>query len=330
MQVFDAEDFPRTTEAGGLSSARARVVFDTLGEGLIIWSRSGELLDCNRTAGEILGRPWSELRAMDFDELMAMAELEMAPVTEHGRRLEPSEFPAVEARRAGRAVVGEVLGITRPDGTRVWLEVDVRPVMDEFEGELIVTSFRDITDRRQAEAERVEAEERYRQGFERSAFGLGVLDLEQTFTSVNPALAELLGHTPDRLLGRRPLEFLHPTESESARTGIEQLLSGDVPFYKREHRMVRRDGSIVSVLIDMTLVPRRRRRAELLLRAGARHHRPQARRGGARAPGAARRPHPTSRTACSSSTASRTHWHAPNAPRATLRCCSSTSTASSS
>src|SRR6188472_2144678 len=95
MQVFDAEDFPRTTEAGGLTSARARAVFDTLGEGLIIWSRSGELLDCNRTAAEILGRPWSELRAMDFDGVMTMTELE------------PSNYCA------GSAIVGEVLAITR-------------------------------------------------------------------------------------------------------------------------------------------------------------------------------------------------------------------------
>jgi diguanylate cyclase (GGDEF)-like protein/PAS domain S-box-containing protein len=114
---------------------------------------------------------------------------------------------------------------------------------------------RDITDRRNAEDERIEAEERYRQGFQRSAFGLGLLDLEQTFTSVNPALAELLGHEPERLIGRCPLEFLHPTERDSARNGIERLLRGDLAFYKREHRMVRGDGSTVSVLIDMTLVP---------------------------------------------------------------------------
>ncbi|HEY3672974.1 MAG TPA: PAS domain S-box protein [Acidimicrobiia bacterium] len=500
MQVFDAEEFPRPTEVGSLASARARAVFDTLGEGLIIWGEHGEVLDLNRSAAEILGRSQAELMHMTFDETMQCAEVEMAPVTEDGAALEQPQFPAVRARRENRPVVGKIMGITRPDGERVWLEVDVRPVYDEFDGKLLVTSFRDITerkaaedragalsaivesssdavyrmtldgiieswnpgaerlygylpaeaigahhdmlvpddqrieaehlviaaasgtsinnlltvrrrkdgtlihvvvtasplhdsgghlvgvseiagdvteliaardalalseerfrslvqrssdvafvidedgcityaspaserfgytpedligtasrdlihpddlarhrdtvdntvqrigtatvewrlrradgsycwveevftdlhdvpavggwianmrditDRREAEEERIEAEERYRQGFERSAFGLGVLDLGQTFTSVNPALAELLGHTPELLLGRRPMEFLHPTESESARSGIERLLRGDVPFYKREHRMVRRDGSIVSVLIDMTLV----------------------------------------------------------------------------
>ena len=151
MQVFDAEDFPRTTETGGLSSARARAVFDTLGEGLIIWSRDGQILDCNRTAAEILGRPCSELRAMDFDDVMRTAVLEMAPVHEDGRPLGPSEFPAIQARREGRAALGRVVGITRPDATHVWLEIDVRPVEDEFEGELLVTSFRDITERKTAE-----------------------------------------------------------------------------------------------------------------------------------------------------------------------------------
>jgi diguanylate cyclase (GGDEF)-like protein/PAS domain S-box-containing protein len=503
MQVFDAEDRPVdevVDGVGDVTSARARAVFDTLGEGLIIWDDHGTILDCNLSAADILGVAWPELRVMSFDEVMAAAELEMRPVEEHGRTLAHEDLPAVQARRRGRPVVGAVLGISRPDGTRAWLEVDVRPVMDEFDGKILVTSFRDITerkasearmralsdivesssdaifrqdlhgtieswnsgaermygftaaevlgrhhsvivpddrrdeseeilsaaaegasiddlvtvrrrsdgspihvvvttsplfdstgtvvgmaevavdvtelvetrdalvqseerfrslvqrssdvafvldaegfityaspasirfgyaphrligvqsrdlvhpddvarhrnsvldavaahgsatvewrilcadgsyawveevftdlhdvpavggwvanmrditDRRNAEEERIEAEERYRQGFERSAFGLGVLDLEQTFTSVNPALAELLGHDADHLIGRRPLEFLHPTEGDSARSGIEHLLSGVIAFYKREHRMVRADGSIVSVLVDMTLV----------------------------------------------------------------------------
>ena len=129
----------------------ARAVFDTLGEGLIIWSQDGQILDCNRTAAEILGRPCSELRAMDFDDVMRTAVLEMAPVHEDGRPLVPSELPAIQASRQGRPALGRVVGITRPDATHVWLEIDVRPVEDEFEGKLLVTSFRDITERKTAQ-----------------------------------------------------------------------------------------------------------------------------------------------------------------------------------
>ncbi len=96
------------------------------------------------------------------------------------------------------------------DGAYRWVEEVLTNMRDVAAIGGWVANVRDITDRKRAEAQRVEAEERFRQGFERSAFGLAVLDLQQAFTSVNPALAELLGHPADRLLGCRPLEFLHP------------------------------------------------------------------------------------------------------------------------
>jgi diguanylate cyclase (GGDEF)-like protein/PAS domain S-box-containing protein len=118
-----------------------------------------------------------------------------------------------------------------------------------------VANIRDVTDRKEAEQERVEAEERFRQGFERSAFGLAILDLEHSCTSANTALADLLGYPVEQLLGRRPVEFMHPAETDAARAGAERLLRSDGPqHYKREHRMVRADGSVVWVLIDMTVV----------------------------------------------------------------------------
>jgi diguanylate cyclase (GGDEF)-like protein/PAS domain S-box-containing protein len=141
------------------------------------------------------------------------------------------------------------------DGEWRWAEAIVTDMSDVPSVGGVVANIRDVTDRHRAEQRRGEAEERYRQGFEHSAFGLAILDLEQTLTSANPALAELLGHPVERLLGRSPVEFFHPAEIEDAREGIGRLLRRDAPlFYKREHRMIRADGSVVYVLIDMTVV----------------------------------------------------------------------------
>jgi diguanylate cyclase (GGDEF)-like protein/PAS domain S-box-containing protein len=72
---------------------------------------------------------------------------------------------------------------------------------------------------------------------------------------VNPALAELLGRPVEQLIGHTPIEFFHPAETDEARDRVEGLLNRDAPmFYKREHRMIRADGSVVCVLIDMTVV----------------------------------------------------------------------------
>ncbi len=145
--------------------------------------------------------------------------------------------------------------IRTADGLYRWTEEVITDMRDVPAVAGYVANIRDITDRRQAEAERIEAEELFRQGFERSAFGLAVLDLRFSCASANTALSELLGYRVGDLLGRRPLEFLHPAEAAAAQEGAERLLRPDGPtFYKREHRMVRADGSIVSVLVDMTVV----------------------------------------------------------------------------
>ncbi|HEX9505134.1 MAG TPA: PAS domain S-box protein, partial [Acidimicrobiia bacterium] len=145
--------------------------------------------------------------------------------------------------------------IRTADGEWRWAEVVVTDMCDVAAIGGIVANVRDITDRRRAEQERGEAEERYTQGFERSSFGLAILDLRRTLTSVNPTLAEMLGYPVERLLGRTPIEFFHPSETDAARDGLERVLHPDAPaFYKREHRMIRADGSVVFVLIDTTVV----------------------------------------------------------------------------
>jgi diguanylate cyclase (GGDEF)-like protein/PAS domain S-box-containing protein len=141
------------------------------------------------------------------------------------------------------------------DGTWHWVEETVTDLSDVPAVGGLVANIRDITDRREAERRRRDAEERFRQGFERSAFGLAVLDLQQNATAVNPAVAELLGYPVEALLGRKPVEFIHPTESDRAAFGIERLLDPDAPpYYKREHRMIRADGTVAWVIIDMTVV----------------------------------------------------------------------------
>ncbi len=151
-----------------------------------------------------------------------------------------------------------------------WVEVVITDMRDVPAVAGIVANMRDISDRRQAEAERIEAEERFRQGFERSAFGLAILDLRYSCTSANSALSELLGCSVEDLLGRHPLEFLHPAEAATAQKGAERLLLRDGPHVlqartslgpgRRQHRVGggrhdRRAG--------------RARRGQLLLRADA-------------------------------------------------------------
>jgi PAS domain S-box-containing protein len=69
--------------------------------------------------------------------------------------------------------------------------------------ELILLAIEDVTERRRAEARVQESERRYRRLFETARDGILVLDAGTgKITDANPFMSELLGYTPEQLLGK--------------------------------------------------------------------------------------------------------------------------------
>lgn len=62
------------------------------------------------------------------------------------------------------------------------------------------------------------------------------------FKRVNPAFERILGHTPQELLSRPFLEFVHPDDRESTQRELGKLIEG-VPTIRFENRYRCRDGS---------------------------------------------------------------------------------------
>jgi diguanylate cyclase (GGDEF)-like protein/PAS domain S-box-containing protein len=178
----------------------------------------------------------------------------------------PDDLAAGQALLTGALDRGEMgwceWRIRTKSGDWRWVEETVMSLMDEPAVRGVVANLRDITDRRMAEEQRREAERRYVDGFQKSAFGLALLDLEFAFTSVNPALEHLLGLDEHELVGRRLEDFLPSDEAATARRGMQQLLGpGAPPYHRAEHRLRRIDGRDVWVVLDMTLVRDRAGRA---------------------------------------------------------------------
>jgi diguanylate cyclase (GGDEF)-like protein/PAS domain S-box-containing protein len=171
----------------------------------------------------------------------------------------PDDLPGGQAVLIGALARGEMGWCEWRIGTKSgewrWMEETVINLTDEPAVGGVVANLRDITDRRLAEEQRREAERRYVDGFEKSAFGLAVLDLDLACTSVNPALAGLLGHDRASLAGKKMDECVPAEEAPGIRRAVQHLLGpGGLPFYRGEHRLRRADGTDVWVTIDMTLV----------------------------------------------------------------------------
>ncbi len=111
--------------------------------------------------------------------------------------------------------------------------------------------FRELTETTQALSE---SEERFRSTFEQATLGIGHVGLDGRYTFVNKRLCEMTGYTAEELLDKVPETLTHPSDAYTERGLVERLELGDIPEYRLEKRIVRKDGSSLWVNAARTAV----------------------------------------------------------------------------
>jgi PAS domain S-box-containing protein len=129
------------------------------------------------------------------------------------------------------------------DGMYRWLEWSSAPA-----GNLIYTSARDITERKQAEEALKKSEENYRMLVETMTEGLGVLDENGLFTYVNDRLCEILGRFHGDIIGHPVTEFLDDANRSILREQMEG--SGKEHLSPYEITWTRADGRKMTTLVS--------------------------------------------------------------------------------
>ncbi len=102
----------------------------------------------------------------------------------------------------------------------------------------------DITDRKQAEADRREGEERFRHAFENAAIGVALTSPGGRFIWVNRSFCGMLGYGEGELLERTFVDVTHPDDVASGVEGRDRLLSGEIAYFRTEKRYVCKNGQI--------------------------------------------------------------------------------------
>jgi PAS domain S-box-containing protein len=112
----------------------------------------------------------------------------------------------------------------------------------------------DITARKRAEAALRESEERLARTEKFSLVMVTHLDLEGRWLKVPPTLCGLLGYTEAELLGHRFHDMTHPADIDADWSQCLRLIRGELKSFDLEKRYLRKDGGIVWVYINCSVV----------------------------------------------------------------------------
>jgi PAS domain S-box-containing protein len=94
-----------------------------------------------------------------------------------------------------------------------------------------------------------ESEERFRLTFDNSPIGMALVALDGTFTRVNHALCEIVGYEDNELTGLRFQQITHPDDLDLDLELAGRLYRGEIPRYQMEKRYIRKDGTLVDVML---------------------------------------------------------------------------------
>jgi len=110
---------------------------------------------------------------------------------------------------------------------------------------------RDVSDIRFKEKALKDSEERYKELVENIGEGIGVVDLHERFTYVNPAASEIFGLPAAKLIGQKLLTFIHPSSHTEILRQTQNRILGQKSIYEVE--VLRLDGQRRWIIVTATV-----------------------------------------------------------------------------
>jgi PAS domain S-box-containing protein len=208
---------------------RFTALFETLQEGVYFSTPDGQLIDCNLALARMLGYDSKE-------ELMGV------PVPDHYVDKEQRVRERREMEQSA-AIRQHEIKLKKRDGTHITVLDSSRAVFDDvgravrYQGALI-----DITAQRAAE-ERLREEEEFRSRLVDNFPDLIlVFDHQGKYKFVSPRIRDLLGYSPDELVGRSLISDQTPAALDLQRM-FHEIVAGNETFDSAEYNAQHRDGT---------------------------------------------------------------------------------------
>jgi PAS domain S-box-containing protein len=214
----------RSQLAAIVESSEDAIIGKSLDGVIVSWNPGAERL-YGYSSDEVRGKPFSILFPPDHPDKLPGILKKLG----QGERVEPYEVVHV-----------------RKDGSRVDVSLSISPIKDAAGAVSGASAIgRDVTDRKRAEAELQEAENRFRQLAENIDGVFWMSDPRKPqVLFVSPAYKQIWGRTSQSLYERPEsfLEAIHAEDRKRVRDSLRRQLRGQ--YTSEEYRVVRPDGSV--------------------------------------------------------------------------------------
>jgi len=218
------------------SEEKYRLLVDNMTDAVFAIDLEGNLTYCSQAGEKMTGYSLQQLLSMNISDLIA---------PEHLARIQQR----LRARVSGeKHLPAHQFELIRADGKRLPVEMSTSPLLKEGHLVGIQGIARDITERKRAEEDLRESEQKFRRIFNASLDGIYVTSIDGKILDMNPAGVSMLGFDSLDELQRVNITTLYVKPEERKRL-IELARKGPVRNFDVQFK--RKDGTIIDCILNV-------------------------------------------------------------------------------
>lgn len=227
------------------SEAHNRALIEAAPDAVVVIDQHGRMVQCNPACARVFGYDAQALLGNNVAMLMADQD-----TARHDGFIQRFLTRGNVAPSTGRDVLGR-----HKDGHDIQLHLSIG-VQRLGGGEVRFIGFlRDLTERGKAEAVLRESQLKFQQAMRFAPIGMALVTPEGRWVEFNAALCQIVGYSADELTGMSFLDLSLPEDRDLDRAEVRKLLDGALENYAVEKRYRHRDGRLVWVGLNVSLVP---------------------------------------------------------------------------
>ncbi|MBI5858127.1 MAG: PAS domain S-box protein [Sphingobacteriales bacterium] len=219
------------------SEIKYRTLMQQAGDYILLFSNTGQLLEANYSARQLLGYSIDEYNKMSLMDIFFEEDIKNSPLR-------------FDLLNKGESVISR-RRLKRKDGTAVETEIHAKKLSD---GTYLGVA-RDLTERLKSIEQLRESEEKYHTLVEHASDGIVIVGANGTCIDANSTICNMVGYTKEELSSINLFELVIINKGDVP-FRIAEVLAGKSVL--QERNIIKKDGNILSVELNSKLLPDKR------------------------------------------------------------------------